>query len=62
MVMKQGPVSRSLPAPIPQWRAPARQGDRIKRNRKEIREAYGFRANTEKDQERPAGHAGGTTE
>ncbi|WP_078854828.1 Tn3 family transposase [Streptomyces sp. NRRL F-5135] len=30
------------------------QGDRIKRHRKEIREAYGFRANTEEDQERLA--------
>lgn len=26
------------------------QGDRIKRHRKEIREAYGFRANTEEDE------------
>lgn len=30
------------------------QGDRIKRHRKEIREAYGFRANTEEGQERLA--------
>ncbi|MFD8990357.1 DUF4158 domain-containing protein [Streptomyces goshikiensis] len=30
------------------------QGDRLKRHRKEIREAYGFRANTEEDQERLA--------
>ncbi|MFI8308768.1 hypothetical protein ACIF80_36270 [Streptomyces sp. NPDC085927] len=30
------------------------QDDRIERHRKEIREAYGFRANTEEDQERPA--------
>ncbi|MEU1185795.1 DUF4158 domain-containing protein [Streptomyces sp. NPDC005820] len=30
------------------------QGDRIKRHRKQIREAYGFRANTEEDQERLA--------
>lgn len=30
------------------------QGDRIKRHRREIREAYGFRANTEEDQERLA--------
>jgi hypothetical protein len=30
------------------------QGDRTKRHRKEIRAAYGFRANTEEDQERLA--------
>ncbi|WP_405475468.1 DUF4158 domain-containing protein [Streptomyces sp. NBC_00009] len=31
-----------------------RQGDRIKRHRKEIRKAFGFRAGTEEDQERLA--------
>lgn len=47
-------VAQQVKVPAEAWAAYDWQGDRIKRHRKEIREAYGFRANTEEDQERLA--------
>ncbi|UZI33205.1 DUF4158 domain-containing protein [Streptomyces sp. VB1] len=45
-------VAQQVKVPAGAWADYDWQGDRIKRHRKEIREAYGFRANTEEDQER----------
>ncbi|MFC9184501.1 DUF4158 domain-containing protein [Streptomyces globisporus] len=47
-------VAQQVRVPAGAWADYDWQGDRIKRHRKEIREAYGFRANTEEDQERLA--------
>ncbi|MCX5380963.1 DUF4158 domain-containing protein [Streptomyces sp. NBC_00091] len=47
-------VAQQVKVPAGAWADYDRQGDRIERHRKEIREAYGFRANTEEDQERLA--------
>ncbi|MGI5341902.1 DUF4158 domain-containing protein [Streptomyces sp. CA-181903] len=47
-------VAQQVKVPAQAWASYDWQGDRIKRHRKEIREAYGFRANTEEDQERLA--------
>ncbi|MCX5420420.1 DUF4158 domain-containing protein [Streptomyces sp. NBC_00078] len=47
-------VAQQVKVPAGAWADYDWQGDRIKRHRKEIREAYGFRANTEEDQERLA--------
>lgn len=47
-------VAQQVKVPTGAWADYDWQGDRIKRHRKEIREAYGFRANTEEDQERLA--------
>ena len=47
-------VAQQVKVPAGGWADYDWQGDRIKRHRKEIREAYGFRANTEEDQERLA--------
>ncbi|WUH57365.1 DUF4158 domain-containing protein [Streptomyces sp. NBC_00442] len=48
-------VAQQVKVPAEAWAAYDWQGDRIKRHRKEIRAAYGFRPNTEEDQERLAG-------
>jgi hypothetical protein len=48
-------VAQQVKVPAEVWTAYDWQGDRIKRHRKDIRAAYGFRANTEGDQERLAG-------
>ncbi|MBA4866595.1 DUF4158 domain-containing protein [Streptomyces sp. PSKA54] len=48
-------VAQQVKVPAEAWAAYDWQGDRIKRHRKEIREAYGFWSNTEEDQERLAG-------
>ncbi|WP_078969882.1 DUF4158 domain-containing protein [Streptomyces natalensis] len=48
-------VAQQVKVPAEAWAAYDWQGDRIKRHRKEIRAAYGFRASTEEDQERLAG-------
>ncbi|WP_181446550.1 DUF4158 domain-containing protein [Streptomyces sp. NTH33] len=47
-------VAQQVKIPAGAWADYDWRGDRVKRHRKEIREAYGFRANTEEDQERPA--------
>lgn len=47
-------LAQQVKVPAGAWADYDWQGDRIKRHRKEIREAYGFRANTEEDQERLA--------
>ncbi|WP_443729312.1 DUF4158 domain-containing protein [Sphaerisporangium perillae] len=47
-------VAQQVKVPAGAWADYDWQGDRIKRHRKEIREAYGFRANTEEDQDRLA--------
>ncbi|CAM5494528.1 Transposase OS=Streptomyces gougerotii OX=53448 GN=GCM10010227_43660 PE=4 SV=1 [Streptomyces diastaticus subsp. diastaticus] len=47
-------VAQQVKVPAGAWADYDWQGDRIKRHRNEIREAYGFRANTEEDQERLA--------
>ncbi|MFH9732396.1 DUF4158 domain-containing protein [Streptomyces sp. NPDC017260] len=47
-------VAQQVRVPAGAWADYDWQGDRIKRHRKEIREAYGFRVNTEEDQERLA--------
>lgn len=47
-------VAQQVKVPAAAWEDYDWQGDRIKRHRKEIREAYGFRANTKEDQERLA--------
>ncbi|MFB0631566.1 DUF4158 domain-containing protein [Streptomyces sp. AB3(2024)] len=47
-------VAQQVKVPAGAWADYDWQGDRIKRHRKEIRAAYGFRANTEEDQERLA--------
>lgn len=47
-------VAQQVRVPAEAWAAYDWQGDRIKRHRAEIRAAYGFRANTEEDQERLA--------
>ena len=44
-------VAQQVKVPAGAWADYDWQGDRIKRHRKEIREAYGFRANTEEDQD-----------
>ncbi|MGW0928956.1 Tn3 family transposase [Streptomyces sp. NPDC002644] len=49
-----GYVAQQVKVPADQWAAYDWQGDRIKRHRKEIRKAFGFRAGTEEDQERLA--------
>ncbi|MFE5542061.1 DUF4158 domain-containing protein [Streptomyces sp. NPDC056519] len=49
-----GYVAQQVKVPAEAWASYDWQGDRIKRHRREIREAYGFRANTEEDQERLA--------
>jgi hypothetical protein len=48
-------VAQQVKVPADQWAAYDWRGDRIKRHRKEIRTAFGFRANTEEDQENLAG-------
>ncbi len=47
-------MAPQVKVPAGAWADHDWRGDRGKRHRKEIREAYGFRANTEEDQERPA--------
>ncbi|WP_338145719.1 Tn3 family transposase [Streptomyces scabichelini] len=47
-------VAQQVKVPEQEWAAYDWQGDRIKRHRKEIRTAFGFRAGTEEDQERLA--------
>ncbi|CAL9651720.1 DUF4158 domain-containing protein [Streptomyces sp. enrichment culture] len=47
-------VAQQVKVPAEAWGAYDWQGDRIKRHRMEIRAAYGFRANTEEDQDRLA--------
>jgi len=47
-------VAQQVKVSADQWAVYDWQGDRIKRHRKEIREAFGFRANSEEDQEKLA--------
>lgn len=46
-----GYAAQQVEVQADQWAAYDWQGDRIKRHRKEIRKAFGFRAGTEEDQE-----------
>ncbi|WP_031032208.1 DUF4158 domain-containing protein, partial [Streptomyces sp. NRRL WC-3725] len=48
-------VAQQVKVPAGEWADYDWQGKAIKRHRGEIRAAYGFRANTEEDQERLAG-------
>ncbi|MFJ7593140.1 DUF4158 domain-containing protein [Streptomyces sp. NPDC097617] len=47
-------VTQQVKVPAGAWADYDWQGNRVKRHRREIRDAYGFRANTEEDQERLA--------
>ncbi|WP_234042422.1 DUF4158 domain-containing protein [Streptomyces marianii] len=51
-------VAQQVKVPAEAWASYDWQGDRIKRHRKEIREAYGFRANTEEGLGAPGPVAG----